>query len=68
MCIFALKEILDLYKSHNFTIFMCFIDASKAVDRVNHEQLFYKMLNRGVPKFLVRILAFWYAHQSMQVK
>lgn len=68
MCIFALKEILDLYNRHNSTIFMCFIDASKAFDRVNHEKLFYKLHSRGVPKCLVRILAFWYAHQSMYVK
>ncbi len=68
MCIFALKEILDLYNRHNSTIFMCFIDASKAFDRINHEKLFYKLHNRGVPKSLVRILFFWYAHQSMYVK
>ena len=47
---------------------MCFIDASKAFDRVNHEKLFLKLHNRGVPNYLVRILAFWYAHQSMYVK
>ena len=37
-CIFALKEIPDLYNRHNTTICMCFIDASKAFDRVNHEK------------------------------
>jgi len=41
--------------------------ASKAFDRVNHEQLFYKLLNRGVPKFLVRILAFWYALSAYEM-
>ena len=60
-CIFALKEILDLYNRHNSTIFMCFIDASKAFDRVNHEKLFYKLYNRGAPRSLIRI-------QSMYVK
>jgi len=39
-----------------------------AFDRVNHEKLFYKLYNRGAPKNLVRILAFWYAHQSLYVK
>ena len=47
---------------------MCFIDASKAFDRVNHEKLFLKLLNRGVPKFLIRILVYWYGQQSMFVK
>ena len=68
MCIFALKEILDKYNRQNSTIFMCFIDASKAFDRINHEKLFNKLHERGVPKFLVRILVFWYAHQTMQIK
>ncbi len=45
-CRFALKEILDLYDRHNSTIFMCFIDASKAFDRVNQGK-FYKLHNRG---------------------
>jgi len=66
MCIFALKEIFDLYNRHNSTIFLCFIDTSKAFDGVNHEKLFCKLYNRGAPKYLV--LAFWYAHQSLYVK
>ncbi len=66
MCIFALKEILDFYNRHNSSICcMCFIDASNCV---NHEKYFFKSYNRGVPKFVVRILAFWYAHQLMYVK
>ncbi len=41
MYIFALKEILDFYNRHNSKILMCFIDASKAVDRVNHEKYIF---------------------------
>ncbi len=67
MCIFALKEILDFYNRNNSTICMCFIDASKAFDRVIHDFCF-KLYNRGDPKFVVRILAFWYAHRLMYVK
>ena len=47
---------------------MCFIDASKAFDRINHDKLFSKLQHRGVPRYLVRILAFWYANQQMRVK
>uniref|UniRef100_A0A8C1PP13 Reverse transcriptase domain-containing protein n=1 Tax=Cyprinus carpio TaxID=7962 RepID=A0A8C1PP13_CYPCA len=68
LCIYALKEIVSRYNSLNSTMFLCFIDASKAFDRINHERLFVKLLDRGAPTFLVRILVFWYAHQTFQVK
>ncbi len=68
LCIYALKEIVSKYTSLNSSVFLCFVDASKAFDRINHEKLFIKLLDRGVPKFLVRILVFWYAHQTFQVK
>lgn len=68
MCIYALKEIVSLYRAKNSSVLMCFIDASKAFDRVNHRKLFDKLKRRGVPQYIVRILSYWYAHQSMQVK
>ena len=68
MCIFALKEVLDNYNRQNSSVFVCLIDASQAFDRVNHELMFIKLCERGVPKYLVRILAFWYAHQTMRVR
>ena len=68
LCIYALKEIIDRYSSHNSTVFLCFIDASRAFDRINHAKLFQKMLDRGTPKHIVRLLVFWYANQKMQVK
>ena len=68
LCIYTLKEIVSRYSSLNSSVFLCFIDASKAFDQMNHEKLFLKLLDRGAPKFLVRILVFWYAHQTLQVK
>ncbi len=68
LCIYALKEIVNKYRDKNSSVFMCFIDASKSFDRVNHAKLFFKMRQRGVPEYIVRILAYWYAHQLMRVK
>ncbi len=68
LCIFALKEILDKYNRQNSTMFTCFIDASKAFDRVNHDKLFLKLTKGGVPSFLIRILVYWYLHQTTRVR
>ena len=35
-CIFALKNLIQYYKSNNSPVYSCFLDASKAFDRVNH--------------------------------
>ena len=53
--------------SFNFSI-CCFLDASKAFDKINHWVLFKKLLYRGVPIYLVKVLCYWYQHQSMYVK
>ncbi len=41
-CIFALKELISKYMSKGSCIYTCFLDASKAFDRVNHSKLIKK--------------------------
>ena len=67
-CIFALKNVIRYYKSNNSPVYSCFLDASKAFDRVNHWTLFRKLLNRGVPVILIRILLYWYRTQTFCIK
>jgi hypothetical protein len=67
-CIYALKEVVEAYRSQGSTMLLGFIDASKAFDRINHFKLFNKLMHRDVPSSLVRILAFWYSNQSVRVK
>ena len=63
MCIFMLKEIVDFYKIHNSPVYLCFMDATKAFDWVNHWTLFRKLIHRKVPMFIIRILQYWYSNQ-----
>ena len=40
LCIYALKEMVETCRRYNSTVLICFIDASKAFDRVNHHKQF----------------------------
>lgn len=62
-------EIILLDRLNKFIIFTYnWFDASKTFDHVNHIKLFIKLSQRGTTTNIVRLLAYWYAHQTMQVK
>lgn len=68
LCIYTLKNVIEYYRSHNSPVFSCFLDASKAFDRVNHWTLFQKLKERNVPTIIIRVLMYWYREQDMCVK
>ncbi len=66
--IYVFKEMVDGYLKLNSSIFACFLDASKAFDRVCHNILFEKLAKRGIPCYILRILMYWYANQTFCVR
>ena len=68
LCIYTLKEFIDYYKTRGTTVYVTFLDASKAFDRIDHWLLFDKMIKKGVPLFIIKLLVFWYSRQRMFVR
>ena len=68
MCIFTLKTIIDFYNSKGSQVYVCFLDSSKAFDRINHWSLFKKLINRNINSFILKMLFYWYSHQRFCVR
>ena len=67
-CIYTLKEFIDYYKQRGTTIFVTFLDASKAFDKIDFWLLFQKLITKDFPVFIIKILAYWYCRQEMHVR
>ena len=52
LCVYALTEFIEYLKRRSTSVYV----ASKAFDKINHWVLFKKLLNRGVPIYLVKVL------------
>ena len=65
---YVLNEVIDLNRSLNGGVFVCFLDASEAFDRLSHRTLFNKLSERGVPGFILRVLIYWYKNQTMCIR
>jgi exonuclease III len=67
-CVYVFKELVNSYLTAGSTVYCCFLDASKAFDRVNHVRLMKLLKERGLPLYLVRFLDFWYLNQCMCIR
>ena len=63
-----LKEIIHNYSMNKGKVFSCFIDLSKAFDRVNHFKLCNMLLNRGVPSDITKLILSYLNNQSARIK
>jgi len=59
---------LNYYRSNGSYVFACFLDLSKAFDSVNHKTMFKQLIDLKFPANLVKLLAFWYVSQQMNVR
>ena len=69
MCIYVLKEIIEYFQSCCTSVFVTFLDISKAYNKIDHWQLFNKLIiTHTCTCFIVNILVYWYSHQQMFIR
>jgi hypothetical protein len=68
LCTHVLKRTVDYYTDRGSHVFTCFLDFSKAFDKVNYWKLFHKLLDDKCDSRIVKLLAYWYSHQEACVR
>ena len=65
LCTGILMETATHFVNNNSCVYSCFLDASKAFDKVHYGKLFNLMLKRGVPSVIVRFILDGYIRHRM---
>ena len=68
LCTYAVKETVEYYTTRGSHVFACFVDLSKAFDKVNYWKMFSLLLADGVQNGIVALLAYWYSQQLISVR
>lgn len=59
--IYSVRCAVNHYTERGSTVNLCALDLSKAFDKMNHNGLFIKLMDRMIPNNLLKLLEFWYA-------
>ena len=65
LCTGILIETASHFVNNNSCVYSCFLDASKAFDKVHYGKLFNLMLKRSVPSVIVRFILDGYTRHRM---
>ena len=63
-----MNEVINYYAQNNSNIFVTFLDASKAFDRVEYVKLFRILIDKHVCPMVARFLSFVYTNQKCKVR
>ena len=66
--IFNLRMIIEKCREFNQPLFTCFVDYTKALDSVEHQQLWTVMREMGFPKRIVSLIEALYSEQQSAVR
>jgi exonuclease III len=68
LCTNTMKKTIDYYTGLGSYVFVCFVDFSKAFDKVNYWKLFNKLLDDDIDSSIVSFLAVWYSNQQSCIR
>ena len=67
-CIVTMGLVPEIKYLVSCILYTCFLDASKAFDRINHWTMFKKLSLRDVPIIIVRVLCLWCRTQELCIQ
>ena len=67
-CTWLVNEVTTYFMRRGTAVNACLLDCSKAFDKCRFDKLFYKLLNKGLPHIVIRVLIFIYEEQTGWVK
>jgi len=68
MCVYILNQIIEYYNERSSPVYICYLDAPKAFDRINHWCLFKNLIKRNIDVTLIRLLIFCYCQRIFCVR
>ena len=66
--VFTLKSVINYFTKRDSSVFVAFLDYSKAFDTISHCGLFLKLMDRNVPLCFLLLIMFWYMNMQYDVK
>ena len=66
--IYTLRSTIDYFNNKGSNVYVAFLDCTKAFDRISHDGLFTKPIERKIPYCILLCLLFWYANMMCSVK
>ena len=67
-CTWLVNEVTTYYMRRGTAVTACLLDCSKAFDKCRFDKLFSKLISKGLPPIVVRVLIFIYEEQTGWVK
>ena len=67
-CSWLVSEVSNYFMRRGTAVTACLLDCSKAFDKCRFDVLFSKLMKKGLPAVVVRVLVFVYEEQTCWVK